>query len=614
MIEWYLDIFYGESEVRYDLTLPQESRISIRETSNIRFSVSIEDTEFHNFGTPYLVISDIPVELKFSHNNDGYRVFESIDPIMSHSSRYFYNFFGESEISLYFDLHTSSAFSSHTVSILARRANAELASEMLDHITSKLDDAISICFSRSKVPVGFDDSQTFNFSRLDIIQNAITYLSESLPTFLREHKYTWKPKMEMTERGQPTGPDSIHWVLNNLDKLTPASVDDANLVYNNRGYRLDMLPKESIVKERNVYENQVIHTFLHNMILLLIDIKEQYSIETLVHGNDVVDLEYVRFDHTMSKFTQLALAHKVNQIDSLMIAIEQLKRVFKSKLPASLVPGIQPRVTSYVAKHLHYRNTFLLIDKCYKAPSPSFEGASLLLGLKNLSIVYETSSLLLLHESIKRCFAVKLDEMSYREHSEFHPFGGVHKIRPQGKVNNYFRFDSELFTIELFYEPKIYPFSKNSSEGDIVDTSYSRRNKYGLHHFCPDFVLKIKSQEWAKPATIILDSKYKDASTIKQYDINTLTQKYLLNIHQVNSNGRLGVSAVNLLLLLFPHSRNGNVVRTVARQHCLDGEYPLLPQSSAILVKPTEAELLDDHLSSFIKVMNEEAKIVANNL
>ncbi|QSH57030.1 hypothetical protein A0J47_014185 [Photobacterium damselae subsp. damselae] len=613
MIEWYLDVFYDGSEDRYDLALDRETRISIRETSNIRFLVSIEDADFHKFGIPYVVISDIPIEFKFSHYNGEYRVFESVDSIESHSSRYFYNFFGESEVNLFFE-RESNTYSSHKVNILARQANAELASEMLNHITSNLDDAISICFSRSKLSVDFDDSKSFNFSRLEIIQNAITYLSETLPTFLREHKYSWKPEMEISERGQPTGPDSVHWVFNNLDKLSPASIDDANLVYNNRGYRLDALPKESIVKESDVYENQVLHTFLHNITLFLIEIKEQYTIDTLENDDDAVDLEYVRFDHTMRKYTQMALTHKINQIDSLIIAIEQIKRVFKSKLPASLVLGIQPRVTSYVARHPHYRNTFELIEKCYKAPSPSFEGANLLLGLKNLSIVYETSSLILLHESIKKCFLVDLTEQSYRKHAEYHPFGGIQKERPQGEVNNYFRFESRLFSVELFYEPKIYPFSKNSSVGDLVDTSNSKRNEYGLHYFCPDFVLKIQSQQWSKPATIILDAKYKDASTIRLHDIDALTKKYLLNIHQVNTNGRLGVSPVNLLLLLFPHSRSGKVVRTVSRQHCLDGEYPLLPQSSAILVKPTEAALLDEHLSSFVDVMNEEEKIIAADL
>lgn len=607
MIDWFIDVLYEGGEESYSLNAQQESRINIRETSNIRFSVSVLDSEFHKVGIPSILISDIPVELKFSHYDRGCRVFESIDPIESHSSRYFYNFFGESELCLCFK-HTPSTHSTHTVNILARTANAELASEMLSHITSKLDDAISICFSRSRLPMGFDESQHFNFSRLDIIQHATEYLAKTLPTFMREHKYSWKPEMEMTERGQPTGPDSVHWVLNNLDKLTPASVDEANLVYNNRGYRLDTLPKENIIKEWDVYENQVLHTFLHNMMLFLIDIKESYSIEALEHDDEIVDLDYVRFDHTMRKFTQMALAHKVNQIDALMTAIEQLKRVFKANIPASLVPGIQPRVTSYVARHSHYRNAFELIEKCYKAPAPSFEGAALLLGLKNLSIVYETSSLMLLHDSIKKCFDVELIELSYREHSENHPFGGMKLERPQGEVNNYFKFESTLFSIELFYEPKIYPFTANSCIGDLVDTSDSRSNRYGSHHFCPDFVLKIQSQQWAKPATIILDSKYKDASTIKRYDIDALTRKYLMNIHQVNVNGRLGISPVNLLLLLFPHSRTGKKVRTVARQHCLDGEYPLLPQSSAILLKPTEIELLEQHLTSFIEVMNEEAR------
>ncbi|MGI2801038.1 hypothetical protein ACRTC3_20995, partial [Photobacterium damselae] len=85
MIEWYLDVFYDGSEDRYDLALDKETRISIRETSNIRFLVSIEDADFHKFGIPYVVISDIPIEFKFSHYNGEYRVFESVDSIESHS-------------------------------------------------------------------------------------------------------------------------------------------------------------------------------------------------------------------------------------------------------------------------------------------------------------------------------------------------------------------------------------------------------------------------------------------------------------------------------------------------------------------------------------------------
>lgn len=608
MIQMRLTTFHGEDEVTYDLISPSEFQISIRETSCIQFQVAIEEQTFLKFGKPYVILSDIPIELDFSHYNNNYRIFNSIEDTSSHSSRFFYNFFGESDIGLCFEKQDG-IYHSNTVNILARKDNAILANEMLNHITSRLDDAVSICFSRSKLSVGYDQSKSFSFSRLDLIEKAVKYLSESLTVFLRENKFSWKTEVELSEQGRPTGPDSVYWVLTNLDKLSPASVDEANLVYNNRGYRLDSVPKENIIKEHDVYENRVLHTFLHNMLILLFEIKENFF-QCITTTNDTFDQEYVRFDHTMKKFAQLALNHKISHIDSLINAIEQLKRIFSAKIPARILPGIQPKVTPYVAQHSHYRETFELIENCYKAPAPSFEGTSFLLGLKNLSIVYETSSLLILHETIKQCFNVELTNQCYKEHSEKYAFGGIEKVRPTGEINNYFCYSSEIFDVELLYEPKIYPYSINSSCGDLVDTSLSVRNEYGTHHYCPDFVLKIKSKNWVKPATIILDSKYKDASKVKQYDIEALTRKYLLNIHQVNSHGKLGISPINLLLILFPHDKSGKIVRTVAPQHCLNGLYPVLPQTSAILVKPTESNLLNDHFMALIRVINEEQMLL----
>ncbi|ANN29154.1 TPA: hypothetical protein RQK39_000723 [Vibrio vulnificus] len=609
MINWKLISVHNEDEVVHDLTSISDAQINIRETSNIQFLVSVDEQSFEKLGHPHIVLSDIPLELEFSHYDGTDRNFRTTEEFGSHSSRYFYNFFGESEVSLCFEKENS-LYHSQTINILARRDNAQLANEMLSYITNHLDDAVSICFSRSKLSVGYDDSKNFNFSRLDIIQSAVSYLTEAIPMFVREHKYTWKPELELSEQGQPTGPDSVHWVLTNLDIVSPSSIDEANLLYNNRGYRLDLLPKENIIKDRDVFENRVIHTFLHNIMHFLYEIKEQLSIKSST-DDALVDQEYVRFDHTMRQYTQLALDHKSNQIDALILSVEQLKRIFSTKIPAKTQPGIQPKLTSYVVRHPHYRKTFGLIEKCYKAPAPTFEGANLLLGLKNLSIVYETASLLIVHETIKTCFDVQLSNQCYKEHGEQHPFGGVERQRPQGETNNHFSYKSEAFDIELLYEPKIYPFSSSSTSGDLVDTSLSRRNEYGAHHYSPDFVLKIESRHWHKPVTIVLDSKYKDASTIRRFDIDSLTRKYLLNIHQVNSQGRLGVSPINLLLLMFPHDKSGTIVRTVSPKHCLNGQYPVLPQATAILVKPTEHTLLKEHLLSILEIMNAERRLTS---
>ncbi len=608
MINWKLISVHDEDEVVYDLTSISDEQIHIKETSNIQFLVTIDEQAFEILGQPHIVLADIPLELEFSHYAGTDRNFKTREELDSHSSRYFYNFFGESEVSLFFDKEDR-VYYSQAINILARRDNAKLANEMLNYITKYLDDAVSICFSRSKLYIGYDDSKKFNFSRLDIINKAISYLTEAIPMFVREHKYTWKPELELSEQGQPTGPDSVHWVLTNLNIVSPASIDEANLIYNNRGYRLESLPKENIVKDKDVFENRVIHTFLHNIMHFLYEIKEQLSIRNSL-DDEVVDQEYVRFDHTMRQYTQLALEHKANQIDNLILSVEKIKRIFSTKIPAKNQPGIQPKLTPYVLRHPHYRKIFGLIEQCYKAPAPTFEGANLLMGLKNLSIVYETASLLIIHEAIKTCFDVQLSNKCYKEHSEHYPFGGIERQRPQGETNNHFSYASETFHIELLYEPKIYPFSSNSTSGDLVDTSPSRRNEYGAHHFCPDFVLKIESKYWKKPVTIILDSKYKEASTIKRFDIDQLTRKYLLNIHEVNDQGKLGLSPVDLLILMFPHEKSGKIVRTVSSQHCLKGKNPVLPQATAILVKPTEHGLLKEHLLSILEVMNSESSIM----
>ncbi|WP_413516674.1 hypothetical protein [Photobacterium phosphoreum] len=606
MIHWTLIALNEQGEDVIDL-MSQSVPYHLRETCQIVFQVWIEEQHFKTVGVPYIIIGDIPIPLAFSHyNNDG-RTFHSIEDIDSHKSRYFYNFFGDSELELCFEsqgvAHTA------TVSILARRDNAQLANEMLGFITEHLEDAVSICFSRSKIASGLDDEKQLHFNRLELIEKTVEHLSETLPLFVREHNYTWRTELDLSPQGQPSGPDSVYWVLTHLDRVSPASVDEVNLIYHNRGYRLDELPSERIEKDPDVYENQVITTFLRHAVQFLFEIREQFNSFT-ESDNAPIDQEYIRFDATMRQYAKLALKHKLEQVDTLVISIEQLKRTFARYLPARTIPGIQPRITPYVARHPHYRKAFELVEQCYKAAAPNFQGTNLLLGLKNLALVYETASLLMIHQALQRTFNVKIDQQCYKVQAENLPFGGIEENRPDGVMNNYFRYLNDNYTIDLLYEPKIYPFSSHSQHNDLVDTSSTRRNKYGAHHFCPDFVVKITSARWIKPLTIVLDAKYKDANTIRRFDIDDLTRKYLLNIHQVNHQGRLGISPVNLLLLMFPHDRNGYSVCTVARAHRLDGTYPVLPQSGAILVKPSDTTRLYSHLNSLIRIMDEDLSCI----
>ncbi|HDL8468040.1 TPA: hypothetical protein PXR61_004194, partial [Yersinia enterocolitica] len=302
-----------------------------------------------------------------------------------------------------------------------------------------------------------------------------------------------------------------------------------------------------------------------------------------------------------------AMKHKTREIEVLIRKTNKLKSIFQKIIPSKTPYSIYPKATSYVSKHLHYRMAFKLIAQCNHTPAPSFSGNQLLLGLKNLSIIYEIASLVMLHKSLEEIFSVHLSLKNFREHGEDHPFGGVDKDRPTGMVNNHFLFASDKYQIELFYEAKIYPMGPSSQIGDLIDSSNTKSHpEYGRHHFCPDYIVRINSKTWPEPLVIVFDAKFKDLSTIREHDINSLTTKYLLNIHQLGKGMSIEISPINMLIVLFAHDKSGKILRTVSHKHCITGQYPVLPQATAIHLKPGSNNLLNEHLTSLRNFMDEK--------
>ncbi|MCW2106353.1 UNVERIFIED_ORG: hypothetical protein M2402_003531 [Rahnella aquatilis] len=601
MIQWQVYINELDNSVCFDIN--QGDRIQIREVDRLLFTVRLSSEEFSTKGAPTIVVGDIPLLMIAENITNNEFTFTSSEPITSHKSKYFYNFFGESEVTLFFDNEYDSAVTA-TFDILARKENANMANEMLGFLTDNLVDAVAICFSRSKNGADLSGTEGYKFNKLDAISNAADFFSDSIINFSRDNKYILNSDMTLSEQGQPTGPDSIYWALTNLDKLSPASHNDVNIYFNNRGYYFEKQPKEIITKDTDVFENRVINTFLMQSELFLFDLINEYKINNFIEAS-IFDTEYVRFDHTMSKFSRIALDVKIKEIEKLINRVRGLRKIYLKIIPSKVRGVFLPKITSYVAKKTHYRNAFQHIEKYYKSHAPKFNNNKMLLGLKNLSIIYELTSLLILHKIIQEVFEVNVSMQNYRYHAEDLPFGGVDKERPSGVINNHFLFSSNEYQIELLYEAKIYPYSSSSQPGDFIDTSNTYgSSRYGKHHYCPDFIVKIYSKKWGRPFTLILDSKFKDLNSIKEYDINSLTNKYLLNIHCVGNDGRLLMSPVDMLIILFAHEKNGNLLRTVSPRHCITGKYPVLPQSTALVFHTRETELLKNHLIGLKNTMN----------
>lgn len=599
MIDCYVNIYNDNDEFRIPLT--DSGSYEVRENDKLVFHLIISEHDLLTLGEPVMVIGDIPTKfLKNENSPQGECHFVTCEPSYSHSSRYFFNFFGESEVTFYFEKSEGKTLT-FRFNILARKENAKLAEEMLGFISDNVDDAVAICFSRSKNGGGFNSDEEHKFSKYDAVIYAVNYLSRTLPAFINDKKTHWKQKVILSQNGQPTGPDSVYWALTNLDKLSPSTAENYNIYFNNRGYHFDEQPKEVLIDDTNVYENIVINSFLYNADKFLYALTKHYS-EFASKEVGYSDTEYVRFDHTMTKYAKIALKMRIKEIEENHALVKKLMFFYKKIINSKINPNIIPKITAFVAKKGHYREAFRLINIANLSTAPAFDDTNFLFGLKNLSIVYEITSLIMLHKSISEIFGVSLSLQSYREHSETNGFGGVAVNRPTGAVNNHFMFSGDTFQVELLYEPKIFPMASSTRPGDLIDTSNSYATSlYGKHHFCPDFVIKIHSKKWKKSLTLILDSKYKDARNVRDYDIPKLVPRYLFNIHSLSNDN--SVTPIDLLIVLFPHDKAGTLVKTVSSKHFITGSHPALPQALGTIYTPLNNGL-DDKLKSLVQYYN----------
>lgn len=77
------------------------------------------------------------------------------------------------------------------------------------------------------------------------------------------------------------------------------------------------------VENFDVYENRVINTFLINAVSFLNSIKSEYT-ASIDFPPGTLNSEYVRFDHTMAKFSKMVLDVKIKEIDNLITKASEL--------------------------------------------------------------------------------------------------------------------------------------------------------------------------------------------------------------------------------------------------------------------------------------------------
>jgi hypothetical protein len=245
--------------------------------------------------------------------------------------------------------------------------------------------------------------------------------------------------------------------------------------------------------------------------------------------------------------------------------------------------------------------------KCDQETAPKIGGDNLLSGIKNLSKLYEYSSLLMLNDSIVKMLNIELESRTFLDYRTDTTV--VEVERPNHKINNNFHYSNQNTTATLMYEPLIYAHNKDSALNSLVNTSGRKNTKHPelLHAFCPDFCLEINNINWETPVFVIFDAKYTNKKNVEERYLPDLMQKYLFGISYLNRKGMFGSSAIKAVVALFPHDTNGTRVFYTAPQYCLTGSHPVLPHLSGQIFKPGRSNQVDLLLGNLFKIIDSES-------
>ena len=105
---------------------------------------------------------------------------------------------------------------------------------------------------------------------------------------------------------------------------------------------------------------------------------------------------------------------------------------------------------------------------------------------------------------------------------------------------------------------------------------------------------------------LIFDAKYSPASSVRDYAIDKLINRYFFGIHQIGKDGNMGRLPTQAVWALYP-KRGKNVVNSsfYASEHCLGGNSPLLPSLGGMNLKPSKQTIFKNQLSLLMQKLAE---------
>ena len=449
----------------------------------------------------------------------------------------FHNYFGIAELSLNIDSHETT----YQMEVLATKINAFRTKKMLSFLINQDSNVLWSFLRATRIragkPVG-DISVDHSIEHLEITIKQI----ESLLTHIFNKpmvKVIPKTNYVSLRDNHNIDDTTLAWISDNLDKLFEIDNSvDALLELDNKFYSIHSLQTNILVNDTDIYENQVLHGFIHRLRAEAKSIISKLNASPNNNFTKNYELGYESLFNQLNNMLKKLNKYKIKKCESLIKRLDFLLYKLNKNIPIKTIHKGVPTFTQKVKHNFLYLSYFKKIIEWDRNGKTDLSTTEELFAIKNIPTLFEYY----LFFYIKGILTEKFGEFLLINYNH---------------SNIRFVFEKNMEQIILEYQPKFWV--KSHSEKNVLNLINTEKwtiwnhkdirernplSKYPLRS--PDILLThIGSLE--KMSCFIIDAKYTTNNKVFSNYLPELTLKYLHGIHHIDSgkNHSMGLMLVN---------------------------------------------------------------------
>lgn len=578
-----------------------DPRIKLNEHSQIELRYTSEEP----ISYPRLLVGE--VEFGLTESVDGERSVYIWRPRRSAFGggyeSLFHNYFGLTQLAIVHGTNDDKLIVFEPIEVLASKITAERTEGMLKYIMEESDSGLLNDISPVSVQVEQKSSGITPGRMLDFIDNVLSQVEQISSNLLRKPLTVLRPSVEVV-RPTPTSvldDQSLAWFIDNLSSLEISDNQfDSTFEYMGEWYKAREVLSSTPKSTTDIYENRVIHYFLHNLYRSTLNLLREYSYYTSSFQENSDSDGYVSFYNLIRRSLKRNSLVFQQRAEYLVRRIKKLLGHYSKLAPVRHVRVPELKVTQRAKSDRHYLKMMKIIKLWLVERDIDWGQMKLFQSINNAPKLLEIYSCLNLNKALK----IMCKETDY---------DGLFKGEYRGAK------------VSLYYEPTYYKSNFKATTEGVINTEIavrkqSLKNRDGLGltgrflQRTPDFVIRMetKSPEGGNTLSIIvMDAKYTKNDLAYEKYLKDCVMKYVHGLHGID-----GENIVVAMMIIHPNTVREEEVGFLDYHmypYSLNGEYTVFPVLGGLSMN-ISASGDQEMLSQFLNNLLEKVYLTRHSL